>query len=333
VRWAINTINIRIVMRTSSTQISIIYLSLISLAENPSLWREYHDENLLFTKSDFLAPESSPLFAKVRELGEEQSRLAEVLASAAQGPPDSVPCLLDLVNLTSTLPSWMTTPVNLESKTKTREVKINPLEQRPHPRWRPREVDPRSSIPAPTPFSTYQTLFSGPAATATASALGKIKDPSAVWKNTPILARDMMGKTFLWWYWGIYLFVRLFGLDFLPSLAIAVCCVILASLIYGFLRANKIALKALQAKSTAPASLFPATVPIATPHPAPSGLMPRPVPSITANDPIIGNTALNIYHVAHCDWVKQILNKNRVTFSSSSEASLAGYKPCQVCSP
>jgi hypothetical protein len=61
----------------------VIYLSLISLAEKPGLWREYHDENLLFTKSDFLAPESSPLFAQVRELGEEQSRLAEVLASAA----------------------------------------------------------------------------------------------------------------------------------------------------------------------------------------------------------------------------------------------------------
>jgi len=311
----------------------VIYLSLISLAEKPSLWREYHDENLLFTKSDFLAPESSPLFAKIRELGAEQSRLAEALAAAAQAPPADAPCLLDLVNLPPSLPSWMTTPVNLESKTRTREVKINPAERQPHPRWRTREA-PRSSTPAPTPFSTYQTLFSGPAAPAMASAMGKIKDPSAIWTNTPILARDMMGKTFLWWYWGIYLFVRLFGLDFLPSLAIAIFLVILAGLIYGFMRARQIALAASQVKGTATAGPLPAAVqPPAMPHPTPSSSLPRPVSSITANDPIIGNTALNIYHVANCDWVKQILNKNRVSFTSSTEASLAGYKPCQVCSP
>jgi hypothetical protein len=144
----------------------------------------------------------------------------------------------------------------------------------------------------------------------------------------------MMGKTFLWWYWGIYFFVRLFGLDFLPSLAIAIFLVLIAGLIYGFMRARQIAFAAQLKAPTTPTS-FPAVAqPPAMPHPAPSGVvMPRPVSSITANDTIIGNTALNIYHVAHCDWVKQILNKNRVTFSSSSEASLAGYKPCQVCSP
>ncbi len=312
----------------------VIYLSLLSLAEQPALWREYHDENLIFTKADFLAPESSSLFAKVRELGAEQRRLADVLVTAAQGSPEGVPCLLDLVNLQSSLPSWMNTPVNLETKTKTREVKINPLEQREHPRWRAREVKARSSLPATPPSSTYQTLFGGPAAPAMASAMLKIKDPTAVWKNAPVLARDMMGKTFLWWYWGIYLFVRLFGLDFLPSLAIAVFLVMIAGLIYGFMRARQIALVASQLAAGATASPLPAAPRTAVSLPStPTGSLPRPIPSITANDPIIGNTALNIYHLPQCDWVKQILNKNRVTFSSSSEASSAGYKPCQVCSP
>jgi hypothetical protein len=312
----------------------VIYLSLISLAEQPSLWHEYHDENLLFTKTDFLAPDSSSLFAKVRELGAEQRRLADVLATAAQGSPATVPSLLDLVNISSTLPLWMTTPVNLESKTRTREVKIDPLERQVHPRWRTSEVNARSTLPATPPSSTYQTLFSGPAAPALASAMGRIKDPSAVWKNTPILAREMMGKTFLWWYWGIYLFVRLFGLDFLPSLAIAVLCVVVAGLIYGFMRARQIAHAALQANVATPPTALPSgTRPAAASHPPPAGLTPRSISSITAHDPLIGNTALNIYHLAQCDWVKQILNKNRVTFSSSAEASLAGYKPCQVCSP
>src|SRR6185295_14702387 len=31
----------------------VIYLTLISLIEQPGLWKEHHDENLLFTKSDF----------------------------------------------------------------------------------------------------------------------------------------------------------------------------------------------------------------------------------------------------------------------------------------
>ena len=312
----------------------VIYLSLLSLAEQPNLWLEYHDENLLFTKSDFLAPESSSLFAKVRELGEEQCRLADVLATAAADSPDRVPCLLDLVNVASSLPSWMSTPINLESKTKTREVKINPLDQRVHPRWRAREVNPRSSLPATPPSSTYQTLFGGPAAPAMVATISKIKDPTAVWKNAPVLARDMMGKTFLWWYWGIYLFVRLFGLDFLPSLAIAVFLVMIAGLIYGFMRARQIALAALQLSGGSTANPSPAAARTSVSLPAtPNVASPRPVPSITSNDPIIGNTALNIYHLPQCDWVKQILNKNRVSFSSSSEASSAGYKPCQVCSP
>ena len=44
----------------------VIYLSLLSLAERPSLWEEYHDENLLFTKTDFSDPAASSLFVGSR---------------------------------------------------------------------------------------------------------------------------------------------------------------------------------------------------------------------------------------------------------------------------
>ena len=43
----------------------VIYLTLLSLAERPELWHEYHDENLLFTKADFQAPSTSTLFTKI----------------------------------------------------------------------------------------------------------------------------------------------------------------------------------------------------------------------------------------------------------------------------
>jgi len=36
--------------------------------------------------------------------------------------PGAVPYLLDLVNVKSSLPSWMKVPLDLEAKTKTREV-------------------------------------------------------------------------------------------------------------------------------------------------------------------------------------------------------------------
>ena len=82
----------------------MIYLSLVSLAERPSLWQEHHDENLLFTKADFADPASSQLFNKIRELGPEHSRLADVLANAATGSPNEVPSVLDLVKSKTSLP-------------------------------------------------------------------------------------------------------------------------------------------------------------------------------------------------------------------------------------
>jgi predicted Ser/Thr protein kinase len=63
----------------------VIYTSLVALAERPELWTEHHDENLIFTKEDFLAPESSALFAKIKEIGGEPARLAAMLAAAAVG--------------------------------------------------------------------------------------------------------------------------------------------------------------------------------------------------------------------------------------------------------
>jgi hypothetical protein len=61
----------------------VVYLSLISLAERPELWREHHDENLLFTRADFVDPEASALFKKIEAIGGEHARLAAALKLAA----------------------------------------------------------------------------------------------------------------------------------------------------------------------------------------------------------------------------------------------------------
>src|SRR5579872_4400142 len=46
----------------------VIYLTFLALAEAPDLWQEYHDENLIFSRSDFLNPAGSKLLQRIRQL-------------------------------------------------------------------------------------------------------------------------------------------------------------------------------------------------------------------------------------------------------------------------
>jgi len=303
----------------------VIYLTFISLMEQPSLWKEHHDENLLFTKSDFVNPAASLLFAKIKEIGPEHRQLAEVLEKAATSKPDNVPSLLDLVAVKSTLPSWMSS-VELESRAKTREIKVDPESRRDHPRWISKKNQPSSSVPSSPTSSTVTTIFGAPVTPPPPYGLAGITDPKAVWKNTPKYAREMLGKTFLWWYWGIYLFLKIFGLDLIPAFLFAIVSVLLFCFTLGFVKARELARKAgASGTNNLPAaSVSRPTLPITKQR--------APV-SITSADPIIGNTALNIYHLTNCEWVSRIVNKNRVTFRSGLEAASAGYKPCRICSP
>lgn len=301
----------------------VIYLSLISLVEAPELWRSYHDENLLFSRPDFLSPGTSTLFAKIRGISEEHQRLADALSTAAQGPPGAAPSLLDLVNLESTLPAWMKA-IDLETETKTREVALDPVRRREHPRWIPRSNQPTTSIPASTQTSSYQTLFGNQPGPLT--NFPQVKDPDALWNNTYLFAKEFLGRTFVWWYWAVYIVLQIVGLDFLPSLLMAVLSLAVICLVYGLVHARRVFLESQKARqltiSTQSQSISPTS----------STLMNPVASSVTGNDPIVANAALNIYHKATCNWVAQILNKNRVSFPSASEATHAGYKPCQVCS-
>jgi hypothetical protein len=76
----------------------VIYVSLIALDRQPELWSRYHDENLLFKRSDFEAPNQSALWGEIKRLDPECRRLAEVLERACAAPPAACPYLLDLVS-------------------------------------------------------------------------------------------------------------------------------------------------------------------------------------------------------------------------------------------
>ena len=312
----------------------VIYLSLLSLAERPALWDEHHDENLLFTKADFADPDASDLFRKVRDLGPEHSRLADVLAEAAKGPPADVPCLLDLVVQTkSNLPSWMTAPADLDAKTKTREVarRDTPFDRKTV-RWTSWQERTRaSSVPSTPASGTVQTLFGAAAPTVT------VRDPDAVVENTFTFSKEFLRKYFLIWYWAAYVILKFVGFGFLLSLFTALILLSVGCLVYGFVRALDESAKANRSKMTG--GWQQASVGASPPPPVPLDswsphvTLPPPSSSADAGHPFVGNLVLGIYHFGDCDWVKRISTKNRVAFRTASEAISHGFKPCQICSP
>lgn len=315
----------------------VIYLSLLSVAERPALWQEHHDENLLFTKTDFADPASSELFKKIRELGPEHERLADVLAGAATGAPDEVPSLLDLVQAKSKLPSWMTAPVDIDATTKTREVVLaeRPTEREPV-RWVSWQEKSRGTPLPTTPGSPFlQSVFSSP----TPAPIPLIKDPNDIIANTVIFSKEFLRKYFLLWYWASYTALRGLGLDFGIALFAALICMLIGCLAYGGVKAEEESRKAKKlGPGWQPPTISPpppqqfslSLTPQVTPPPAtqpPSAVTP------TISDPFVGNIVLGIYHVENCDWVDHISTKNRVGFSTASEALSHGFKPCRICSP
>jgi hypothetical protein len=324
----------------------VIYVSLLSLAERPALWQEHHDENLLFTKSDFADPASSELFKKIRELGPEHARIVDVLAKAATGSPDEVPSLLDLVQARTKLPSWMTAPVDIDATTKTREVVLaeRPSEREPV-RWVSWQEKSRGAAMPTTPGSpVVQSLFNSPV------PIPLIKDPHDVMRNAVVFSKEFLRKYFLLWYWASYTALRGLGFDFGITLLAALICLVIGCLVYGGVKAAEESRKAkmlgpgIWQPPTIPAtpppqqfslSLTPQVTPQAPTPPAPSAPMTPPPSAVTPtiSDPFIGNIVLGIYHVENCDWVDHISTKNRVGFSTATEALSHGFKPCRICSP
>ena len=101
----------------------VIYLSLLAIAERPTLWKTFHDENLIFTKQDFTDPARSPLFQALASMGGTVAQLARTLKQACLDDPSRSPRLSDLVTVKQPkLPSWMYSAPIVVVATKTREA-------------------------------------------------------------------------------------------------------------------------------------------------------------------------------------------------------------------
>jgi hypothetical protein len=309
----------------------VIYLSLIVLAERPELWARYHDENLLFTKSDFLDPANSAVFKEVIELGGEQKRLCELLMLAAANPPEGTPYLLDVAEIKSSRPSWLTETEGIEVQGKTREAipAVRPGQWRAHDLGQRNGSRKRSTA---TAQRANQGMALG-AGLAVPPPEGLVEISKQAMKH----AKNAVGKGFLFWYWGVYALMGILGISAPFSIPFAIFLVAFITLVYGFVRAYGESQHGVVVQPLFPAgtnargarfhaSMRPAVNRIAAPVPL------SPAQPGTAS-PIVGNRALGIYHLETCTWASKISAQNRVPFSSRSSALSAAYRPCKVCAP
>jgi Metal binding domain of Ada len=318
----------------------VIYLSLIALAERPTLWTEHHDENLLFTKDDFAAPERSSLFAKIKEIGGEHRDLAELLEEAARSSPEAVPSLLDVrgANADAKLPTWMTAPADMDVIGQTREAPqaAPPPASLRAPAWI-RTSQPHGSRMPNTPGSVaVQSVFSGSAPVVPYAGHNPPADLYELGQHALRHARTFARerKSFFWWYIGLYNLLYLFGMPFATALIFTVLVLTGICLIYGVVRAIREPQPSLLGAGAGTTALPYANAPRASQW----SLMPSAPAAATPTQPapvvmraVVGNLTLGIFHQDRCEWAQKIPQKNRVAFPTTAVAQAAGYRACQVC--
>ena len=321
----------------------VIYLSLVSLAERPGLWREHHDENLLFTRADFADPDSSALFPKVEAIGEEHARLAAALKEAARRDPLETPPLTELVGAASSLPAWTNAPAGVEVRGRTREVARSSVLSQESELFRP--ASRQRQTPTTPESSSVQGLFNVSTAGAPALATVPARDPLDVRGNTLHYAKSAFGNTYgyIWWiplhnFFLQHVWVAFGAGGTLAGMLLTFVVLAAVLLFYGYLRAVYEAESATNvgaAGGTPPAFPPAASAPTFATAPAPASLFAAPpaAAQATAASPVVGNRSLGIYHLPDCDWVAKVAQRQRADFDSPDAARASGFRPCRVCQP
>ena len=344
----------------------VVYLSLISLAERPELWREHHDENLLFTRADFADPDASALFQKIEAIGEEHARLAAALKLAARSDPSETPRLTEMVGSGSKLPTWITAPADIEVSGRTREVaRASVLRPEPVTPWPPRR--PWRASPTTPQSATVQSIFNAslPLHSGTAARVAP-RDPAAVRANAIYYAKSLFGNTYgyIWWI-PLHNFIleevwAAFGVGGpVAGMVLSFVFIVGLFLLYGFFRAVYEAETATTsgAPVTASAAGGASTLTNAKGGAALNNASPRAffgpqgaaTPTLFSTQQqqrqtatpaaaaaprlVIGNRTLGIYHLPDCGWADKITRHSRVEFDSPADAQSAGFRPCRVCKP
>jgi hypothetical protein len=320
----------------------VIYLSLVSLGEQPDLWKEFHDENLIFTKDDFENPRTSKLFGKIKAIGGDSHRLAEALEKACNEDPTRCPSALDLVNAApSKLPAWMVNSPTVTVQQATREVK-------------PGQVPPPITSPAPifgsnTSVYTQRPQTAGSSSVFTPAQAYPIGASATIRVSPREIARHTLTHAFLGiflvWLWNPLSRSLFAGLGassqaatWLSVLTYLAACSLLA---YRRVKKEAIALSSspqVVSWTTTPPTASSAPIPTITyrSQPAPRNVSTGRASASrvsTSQASLVGSKIRLIYHKSTCKWATKISYRNRIQFSSEADAKGRGYRACSVCSP
>jgi len=293
----------------------VIYVSLKALAVRPELWKRYHDENLIFGRSDYVQPSQSSVFKDVRAIGGQVARLVDALEQACLASPRDAPKLSDLVSVKeSKLPAWMR-PVpqgGLGVQTKTREVAK-------------RAAPPQSAngtsvtlkpIVAPVPVTV--------AAAPPVQSVQATQPMGPSWSER--FERGFAGTLKnLWWLWGLSWFSGN------PTLIVGgMLCLFVLAVIVG--------LGATAVAGSSQPSPTPVSIPVSrSPGPTTTTTIPTRRPTVASagmgSVQVVASNVRTIYHRPSCKWALKMSRRNRLAFASPAEAQSHGYRPCRVCRP
>jgi hypothetical protein len=302
----------------------LIHLSLIAVADNPQLWKEFHDENLIFKKDDFLKPSQSPLFRKVKAMGGEVQRLSTLLEKACMESVAACPNLSDLAAPKSKLPAWMTVPIGTPVQTRTREVSPGTI---------PKIGIPVASAPAQTPSQAQPATWQPPHPSAAQPTVSPTDWGKVIGQGLGQAVGVFILSLIIYWLWLPVLTAIYTGMGAVDADAqgyswfsdIIICLGI------GIYRAKKQESNRVKPWSRPSAPTVSIPSPRTSSHPRWS--TPRTSGPQILNAPIVGSSIRHIYHRASCDWARKISARNRVTFGSVSDAQARGYRRCRVCLP
>lgn len=311
----------------------VVYLSLISLAERPSLWAAHHDENLIFTRQDFASPGQSPLLAEIKDLGPDHRVLAGLLAEYAGADPDQAPSVIDLV-APRTL-AEAPAPLDIAAANRTREASETEI-----PIWLGRAspvnaiVQHVKDLPFTVPNNQFVSLFTAPGATTTR------------WAYITLVA---MGDAANFAVGSVFLLILMFPALSVLLLALGVPTYVahtLAMLIYLLICSGVGLYSAL---NEAPGPAAPAQFPASTALQPPVfsiGQVSGPVPTLAppvhvvyqppnpmSGPLLVASAAQPVYHQLWCPAAGRIAAYNQLTFRSPAEARAAGYRQCRKCHP
>jgi hypothetical protein len=279
-----------------------IHLSLTALAEAPRLRDKCTNEHLLFTRADYLAPDTSDMFRQLRQIPSVVGQVTALQAACRRSLAEC-PSLLSIAPAdgpASRLPQWMTDSPNIPEPT---SVPIQP----------PRIVG-GSGLPG---ILAPRANSSGLATAPPSSFMAAGQSSSIAGKR-----RGLSGAI-VWNGFGC-------GVALLVALAVLGFSINIAAVLGGILAVWIVVSGARERPRVTGRSTQPSTLP---PPSRRSAIKYPQTWTSSYTGPVVASVIRTVFHRPNCDWAQKMSVRNRRPFPNAIAARAAGYRPCKVCRP